>query len=104
MTLEDFQSFVLYLGSRWFVRHHVWLNYPYKPHLMGLQFTRNPNGARGAAVSCTCGKCKLCQRRAYMQRYRPTIKEDTARLMEDLTARGFTKQPDSIWVITMDEN
>lgn len=38
MTIQRFQATVLKLSNQTFVRHYPWLNYPYDPQLMGIEF------------------------------------------------------------------
>lgn len=46
MTIQRFQSIVLKLGNKMFVRHYLWLNYPNDPQMIGIQFTQDILGSR----------------------------------------------------------
>lgn len=100
MTIEKLQSIALRIGNQRFVRHYLWLNYPERPQLMGIEIQthRKPN-ARRKARTCECGQCKTCKHRDYMNANRPHVDGSTGRLFKELKDLGFEQRTDGIWVI-----
>lgn len=99
MTLQQFQATVLKLGNQIFVRHYLWLNYPFDPQIMGIEMIgQAPNGKKRKA-SCECGNCRVCKHRAYMTACRPK-----SRLALELAELGFTFNTESgIWRVERTE-
>lgn len=40
MTVERFERLVLKLSNQMLVRHYLWLNYPYEPKIMQIEFSK----------------------------------------------------------------
>lgn len=100
MTLERFQSIVLRLGNQMFVRHHIWLNYPNEPQIMGIELIgRVVNRKKGRKATCDCGACRKCRNRELRRGNCMS-----GRLTKELEAEGFKREPYGIWVIERGES
>jgi hypothetical protein len=95
ITIRRFERIVLRLSNQTFVRHHLWLNFPDDPRLMGIELIgHGPNGKKRKST-CNCGRCPKCTHREYMRRYRPS-----ALLATELESEGFTfDEVSGIWTI-----